>query len=295
MYQENVLTYNNLKYLKWSLILILLCVGFYLFDSPPIRQGGGTWLGYTLGTIGAVLIVWLMIFGLRKRAYKSNMGTVRGWLSAHVYLGLSLIVVATLHAAFHFGWNIHTVAYILTLTVVFSGVWGVIIYLRNPSLMSNLLNGRTLAQCGEILVEIDAESKKIAESLSPAIQKLINNSASAKIFEYRWQRYFGKHRRCKTNKAVMLLTSHYSQEKVQEIFSDTVVINAADLHAQITAPKLQGELYTLQIRRQIQLKQIRDFLRLKGWTEIWLMFHVPLSFALLAALTAHIISVFFYW
>jgi hypothetical protein len=29
--------------------------------------------------------------------------------------------------------------------------------------------------------------------------------------------------------------------------------------------------------------------------DIWLYFHVPLSFALLAALTAHIISVFFYW
>ena len=29
--------------------------------------------------------------------------------------------------------------------------------------------------------------------------------------------------------------------------------------------------------------------------EAWLFIHVPLSFALLAALTGHIISVFFYW
>jgi hypothetical protein len=29
--------------------------------------------------------------------------------------------------------------------------------------------------------------------------------------------------------------------------------------------------------------------------EIWLYLHVPLSFALLAALTAHIVSVLFYW
>jgi hypothetical protein len=28
---------------------------------------------------------------------------------------------------------------------------------------------------------------------------------------------------------------------------------------------------------------------------LWLLFHVPLSFALLATLTAHIVSVFFYW
>jgi hypothetical protein len=29
--------------------------------------------------------------------------------------------------------------------------------------------------------------------------------------------------------------------------------------------------------------------------EIWLYVHVPLSFALLAALIAHIVSSFFYW
>jgi hypothetical protein len=35
--------------------------------------------------------------------------------------------------------------------------------------------------------------------------------------------------------------------------------------------------------------------KLKTWTDLWLLFHVPLSFALLATLTAHIVSVFFYW
>jgi len=29
--------------------------------------------------------------------------------------------------------------------------------------------------------------------------------------------------------------------------------------------------------------------------EVWLFVHVPLTFVLLAALFAHIISVFFYW
>ena len=37
-----------------------------LAPEPP---NGGTWLGYTLGTIGALLIVWLMLFGIRKRRY----------------------------------------------------------------------------------------------------------------------------------------------------------------------------------------------------------------------------------
>jgi hypothetical protein len=41
-----------------------------------------------------------------------------------------------------------------------------------------------------------------------------------------------------------------------------------------------------RLRRDIQYKAIMD---------IWLYVHVPVTFALLAALTAHIISVFFYF
>jgi hypothetical protein len=29
--------------------------------------------------------------------------------------------------------------------------------------------------------------------------------------------------------------------------------------------------------------------------EVWLFFHVPMSFGLIAALIAHIVSVFLYW
>ena len=34
---------------------------------------------------------------------------------------------------------------------------------------------------------------------------------------------------------------------------------------------------------------------IKALLEVWLYVHVPLTFALIAALTAHIVSVFFYW
>ena len=36
-------------------------------------------------------------------------------------------------------------------------------------------------------------------------------------------------------------------------------------------------------------------MRLRALLEVWLFVHVPLTVALLAALTAHIVSVFYYW
>ena len=41
--------------------------------------------------------------------------------------------------------------------------------------------------------------------------------------------------------------------------------------------------------------RVRLDLRFRALMQVWLYFHVPLSFALLASLIAHIISVFYFW
>ena len=65
---------------------------------------------------------------------------------------------------------------------------------------------------------------------------------------------------------------------------------------------LQGEqaqtlhkIYDSILRKQKIVARIRRDIRLKAIMQIWLFFHVPLSFGLVAALVAHIIAVFFYW
>ena len=67
-----------------------LAIAAYWIDDPQEPANGGTVLGYTLGTIAALLIVLLAWFGIRKRRYASTLGSVQGWLSAHVYLGATL-------------------------------------------------------------------------------------------------------------------------------------------------------------------------------------------------------------
>ena len=47
--------------------------------------------------------------------------------------------------------------------------------------------------------------------------------------------------------------------------------------------------------RRRRSSRIRRHVRIRAMLEIWLYVHVPLTFALIAALAAHIISVFFYW
>ena len=115
----------------WGKIATLLCliaiVAYMLIDVEP-RPNGGSWYGYILGTIGALQILWLTMLGVRKRAITRKKWSLKAWTSAHVYLGLSLIVIATLHTGFQFDWNIHTLAYVLMMLVILSGIYGVSAY-----------------------------------------------------------------------------------------------------------------------------------------------------------------------
>jgi hypothetical protein len=55
------------------------------------------------------------------------------------------------------------------------------------------------------------------------------------------------------------------------------------------------ELMTLIAARRMLLQKLVRDAQVRAWLEIWLYVHVPLSFALLAALIAHVLSVFIYW
>ena len=55
------------------------------------------------------------------------------------------------------------------------------------------------------------------------------------------------------------------------------------------------KLIDLLTRKKTLATRVARDMQFQALMEIWLYFHVPLSFALLAALTAHIVSVLFYW
>jgi hypothetical protein len=55
------------------------------------------------------------------------------------------------------------------------------------------------------------------------------------------------------------------------------------------------KLIDLLTRKKTLATRVARDIQFQALMEIWLYLHVPLSFALLGALTAHIVSVLFYW
>src|SRR5690606_23249337 len=124
-----------------------------------------SWYGYALGTIATLLIVWLSLLGIRKRAMTRGAWSLKAWTSAHVYLGLALIVIATLHTGFQLGWNVHTLAWALMLLVIASGIYGICVYASLPALLSSNREEMTQAQMLEALEAIDRQLNEAAQPL----------------------------------------------------------------------------------------------------------------------------------
>ena len=272
---EGFLRHREFRWLKLAGALCLIAILAYaLVDAEP-RPNGGTWLGYTLGTLGAGLIVWLSLLGVRKRTMTRGAWSLKAWTSAHVYLGLALIVIATLHTGFEFGWNVHTLTYALMILVIASGLFGVVAYSVLPAALSNNREEMTQPQMLEALAAVDRQLQSAAQPLDPHWAGQVLAALGEGVFaDGLWRRLGGGQRSGATQQAIDAFNRASSEET-----DDPALVRVEAL---------------LQ-RRAAQLARMRRHMRLKALLEVWLYIHVPATFALIAALTAHVVSVFYYW
>ena len=276
---QSILAFRSGRYLKLAVLGCAASIAAYAWHDPSsvfLKPYGGTALGYTLGSIGAALILWLLLLGVRKRSYASNLGSVQGWTSAHVYLGASLLLVVTLHSGFEFGWNIHTLAYALMVAVILSGLACLFAYLRFPRFMTENLGDQTLESLALKIADIDRNCRKLSLELPDAAANAVERATKMRIGGGLLRDLRAPYAPCPARAAAAEL-------------------RALDPSLNEQQALLNQQLVSDLTRKSALLDRVRLDLRLQALLRLWLAVHVPLSFALLAALIAHVVSVFYYW
>ena len=288
--QASILAFRKRRYLWAALLLVIECLLAYWFDDPQEPANGGTVLGYTLGTLGALMIAWLTWYGVRKRRYSSTSGSVQGWLSAHVYFGLALLVVVLLHTGFQFGWNIHTLTFVIMVLVIISGLYGVYIYMQYPHRLSENRGGASRSDLLDELDDIDRRSRRVAARLTPEYQAFVTSGIQrTELGSTLWQRLQNADRSRIQLPGNATAIDNKGQEAAMDWLAEQQSRADADTAATI------AELSALLRNKRKLLRQVGEDLRLQAGLEIWLYAHVPLTAALLMALLTHIVSVFLYW
>lgn len=266
--QQSFFNYKNYRWFWINLLLLTLLIFLYCLDNPIEGRGGGTYLGYTYGIFAALAIVYLMWFGIRKRSYYSTNSTALGWLAVHIWLGIALAVIVPLHSGLRFHLNVHTLAYVLMLLTIASGIFGAIMYDKLAPLIQSHRGGGNVKKIVEDIETLEGQIKSTSLGKSATIQNMlikINPPFTPSIRSAFFYKYYDK------------LDKDYLSS-----FLSNLDDSESEQAMKLVALVKQKDDLCKGLRREIKTMTI-----LRGW----LYLHLAFSFGLLASLMIHILSV----
>jgi hypothetical protein len=278
MNRETFLSVRGYFWLWFSVGVVLLSTVLYLLDDSIGGRNGGTVLGYTLGVLATIGILYLMWYGIRKRSYYARITTLKAVLSSHIWIGIALVFIVPLHSGFSFNLNVHTLAYVLMLLTIATGVWGVVLFRKYPYSLASQRGGGSLSQLASGVYGIKDD-----------IKNMLDNSEAERSDGF-------------LNLAHELKSDSSGDSLLKSFFVQTGGVPIPDVRIAQLIQKLpaheHGDALSLvtAIKKKISLEdKIREEARALFYLRAWLYLHVPLSFALCVALFIHIFSVFYYW
>jgi len=281
MYEdENVLNYNNRFWFKIFIISLVLLIISYIFYAYYQRNpNGATFVGLLYGVLGLLAILLLMYYGIRKRTYNTTFGTLKGWLSFHIYIGVLTLVIVPMHAGFKFGINVHSLSFLLMAIVVLSGLFGTYFYINFPVKFTKY--GKEL-----LYDEFDDEINKFIN------QMYILSKKKSKFFVQKCEEAIS-YGVPKGQKAWQIIFNIGSKNATSE--SDYSTQINKDLHKIQESERDDYQRLAVLSLQKIELQnRFLAQMRIKNILEVWLYIHLPVSFAMLVALTIHIVSVIYY-
>lgn len=263
----------------WRLVFFVLTavtVGSYLWYQNREFPHGGSPVGLIYGIAGFLLILLLLYFGVRKRTYRSQLGTVHGWLQGHIYLGLLAFIVLLCHTGGRFNDRVAVATFVVVGIVVFSGVFGALLYVTIPRMLTEVESNLTAQEISDQLNQLAKSMARTASGKSAPFQRIYDGlMAETKPGGLAGWRIIvsglGRQKKRIPGDWAKLLGMVGKQEQ-------------DDLRQMLVISRQRKELLIRLIFQQ-RYKNILDF---------WLYLHIPFSIALIVLAVAHVVAVFYY-
>ncbi len=285
-----------------TIVMFVASVGLYIpyVASTVHGPSGGSAAGLAYGVVGSLFMLIAVLLGLRKRFRTLQKigpipaGRAHTWMQAHVWLGLLSYPVILCHAGFRFGMTGSlTWAIMWLFTVVFvSGIVGLVIQNIIPRTMLERLPLETIyEQHGRVLALLRGQVKAIVDDATlekdeeafeleavPAGAAVVT-SPNARLLQAREQ-----------------LRAFYEDDLKRFLDDDprsvprlatarTAAGTFGSIRASMPAsllPAIDDIEHLVAERRQIMQQRV-----MYHWLHLWLLCHVPLSYALVVLAAIH--------
>ncbi|MBI5035373.1 MAG: hypothetical protein HZB51_33005 [Chloroflexi bacterium] len=247
--------------------ILAAAYAIYAFFGAP---SGGNSFGHFIGIVGmSLMLVTETVYTLRKRVRWFHwVGSLRIWLSFHIFTGIVGPFLVLLHSAFAVG-GLAGFALLMTGVVVLSGFIGRYIYTSVPHTRAGVEVSRDeLASRAAVL---QAELERWVAQRPAVAQALAVNAAAPKADDW-----------------VGLLTRSWQDYAYRQRVHSVLRTLERSERARF------GQLEQV-LRRHRQLeRQIASLGLVQRWMGIWRLVHVPLGATLFTAAFIHVIAALFF-
>lgn len=262
---DGFLVHRRFRYAWLALLLVGAVVAAFVYRDRIDPGAADLAFGYGLGGLALAIMLLLAWFGVRKRSYANGSGRLRGWLSAHVYLGIALIFLVPLHGGFAIEPDVHGLAYVLVLITVFTGLFGVAFYGFYPRRVAANREGLTFDDMVKRIAEMDIELRGLAPKLSEAANDIARAEAAGL--------------RLGGGAGILFLKPRNRSRRAQ-----------TDLHRLAIDSDAARRAEALLERKAEVVDRVQRDIQMRSRMRAWLLVHVPLSLAALAVVIAHAVG-----
>lgn len=264
------------SYINFDVIFFIFA--FYLIINGFLKRQDSfltaeTGLGYTLGIVGASMMILLLLYPLRKyNRYMKNIGSVKYWFRSHMLLGVAGPVLILYHSNFGLGSTNSNIALFSMLTVAGSGIFGRLFYIK----IHDGLYGRKI-ELNELKTELQTLKDNIenSEEISDILETYEKNSL--------------KHRNL-LNALIFMPYLH-----LNTVVSRKRAINK--IRSLLDNKENSVSLNTLHIQLSQFFKtvlRVADFSTYERLFSLWHVLHIPLFIMMLISGIIHVIVVHIY-
>lgn len=280
---------KNRGWTTYLLVVAAILAAGYFILSPQTLYKPGDDIGYNMGLAGGLMMVFLLLYPLRKRfSFLRNLGVLPTWFKWHMIFGISGPTLIVLHSTFHIGSINAAVAMVCMLLVAGSGTFGRFFYTK----IHHGLYGR-LATVNELKAGMKQSGDvKSVFSFAPGIERALEDfRLKAEMYAQASGIGFGNF--IKTGFQASMLSRSLAMEFHQIMHADAKVNNftAAQLHGMETSFNEHREKITAYLDAVRDASQFHTYERLFSW---WHIFHIPLVYMMVFSAVYHVYAVHAY-
>lgn len=286
-----------------TVVITVASTGAYIAYAITAPDGpkGGSWFGLFFGVAAALMIYYAGFLGARKKMLLARIGSVTWWMRGHLWLGFLSLPFVLFHGAFHFGGTLTTVLMILLIFVVISGIIGAALQHVMPEVMrTQVVEEHTYEQHERVKLGLRKEAYEIVASACGPLESATQERADLESLTGSAP---------KQPKKTKEAPEH---EHLQDVYLSVVLPYFRGGHSGqsplVNSTKAAVLFDHLRPRVDASLHETLDALSevCESWRQqdrqgklhrvlhSWLLFHVPISMALMVLTAVHAVMALYY-